>query len=1065
MLREKDLTRKGCHQVQESQPSDMKFSQVMAAIAAVFLMAPGSTMAQKTFPLDCGAVGGTMKDGVCYIEDWSRKSGKNGVNEEWLLTAGDMSISGIDYVSYGSNEGIIANAGTGTLTITGEDARYKHGIDSNGDIDGNSGSILNTGKGKLIITGGSGEIATGLFQNSGFGGIATVSNTNSGELIISGGIGAGAAGIAANSMHPESTGTISNTSSGTLTIRGGAGEGANGIAENATLGNGLIINSGSGTLTISGGSGENSSGLEMNSSSGIGVISNSGSGTLTIQGGTKKSAHGINYNAYTSGSGTISNGPEGTLNILGNKASGSYGIATLSFGLNSKSYLENAGVMNINKIGIGTFSEKLGNVLISNASTGTVNAEVEAIFTKTQSTDSTDSEIAMTNPSDGVNSKTEVDGFNSGGSEIAWNVKNDWAQYSKWEDGGVLNITDVVDGSLAAQQIQTAFTSLFGSGTDVNFLGEDDWASEGLISSSSTDAFTSSIGNALIDQGYAGNIVTNFNLNNASSDGTAQALTVGTGSGEVIKDSIGFRKVEGVSSLTVNSGKYFALIGQPAGGELIEGGAPVTLDNGTLMLGVSGVETARADSSTAGTLETITMKNGSHVDTDNMWVQAESIEGEGSVSLTETGRMHVKELTIAGDIKNQGTLSADSLTISKGEATSSKTLKSSGKLTVESTASLSADGILAADSFDIKGVVKLGKNAEVYTGAAAMEDIRKDHADAAAELDRVEGKAEVSTMSVLDRIVAESMKASGEADKPDQEEGAVGAEPAVASLSDEDDAPVIVTSSSKSTKVMPAQAQAFAAFDAVNRIASDIEAGATPDQHGLWVKLQTNEGRFGVVKGGSSFDVDTDGAIVGAEANGMPGVKFGTALSYLDGEIEARHMKNNWESWGLHLYGAYQADAFALKGSAGWLRGTTEASKDLDADVWHAGLRAEYAVSMDTMTVTPFMGARVMSGSFDELDSQTVFSIPLGARISGEINAAGWKLTPAIEAAYVRSMGDTDAETTDADLRFLPKDALRGSIGLKAEKGMWSGELSYVGATGSNNYRSNSLNVKVGLQF
>ena len=507
------------------------------------------------------------------------------------------------------------------------------------------------------------------------------------------------------------------------------------------------------------------------------------------------------------------------------------------------------------------------------------------------------------------------------------------------------------------------------------------------------------------------------------------------------------------------------MIGQPAGGKLITGGAPVTLDNGTLMLGVSGVETARADSSTAGTLETVTMKNGSHVDTDNMWVQAESIKGEGSVSLTETGRMHVKELTITGEIKNRGTLSADSLTISKGEATSSKTLKSSGKLTVESTATLSADGILAADSFDIKGVVKLGKNAEVYTGAASMEQMRKDHADAVAELDRVEGKAEVSTLSVLDRIVAESMKTSAEAKEPDQEEGVEGAVPAVAAFSEVDDAPVIVTGSSKSAKIMPAQAQAFAAFDAVNRIASDVEAGVTPDQHGLWVKLQTNEGRYGVVKGGSSFDVDTDGAIVGAEANVTTGAKLGAALSYLDGELEAAHMKNNWESWGLHLYGVYQADAFALKGTAGWLCGTTEAPKDLDADVWHAGLRAEYAVPMGAMTVTPFTGARVMSGSFDDLDSQTVFSIPLGAKLSGEINAGGWKIMPAIEAAYVRSMGDTSDETADADLRFLPKDALRGSIGLKAEKDMWSAELSYVGATGSNDYRSNSLNVKIGLNF
>ena len=66
-----------------------------------------------------------------------------------------------------------------------------------------------------------------------------------------------------------------------------------------------------------------------------------------------------------------------------------------------------------------------------------------------------------------------------------------------------------------------------------------------------------------------------------------------------------------------------------------------------------------------------------------------------------------------------------------------------------------------------------------------------------------------------------------------------------------------------------------------------------------------------------------------------------------------------------------------------------------------------------------------------------------------------------LEAAYVRSIGDTEAE----DIRFLPKDAVRGSVGLKAEKGMWTGELAYAGATGSNDYRSNSLHVKIGLRF
>ena len=728
--------------------------------------------------------------------------------------------------------------------------------------------------------------------------------------------------------------------------------------------------------------------------------------------------------------------------------------------------IDNKGKVEFTENSIDGFAFVLGNnfeyvnIDYINQSTGTTSLYAKNMFEIKESGEVGPIPINLLSLNDGkwTESSITVDGFETDTSAAGWQLKADWTKYSTWKDGGTLIVQDVVEGSKAADQMQDAFGAAFGTGTNIVFLGKDDWASEDIVEPGvGGSAFNVDVVKKIVDAGYAGAIVTNFRLNNNAADGAAQPLTVGNGVGKVITSSFGFQGIDGASSVTVNNGQTLALIGLAAGSELVAGGAPVTLDNGTLKLGVAVAESARADSSTAGSLETITMKNGSKVETENMWVQAESITGEGSVSLTDTGRMHVKNLTISGDIRNQGTLSADTLTISKGSAASSKTLKSSGKITVESTASLSADGILAADSFDIKGVVKLGKNAAVYTGAAALEQMRKDHADAAAELDRVEGKAGVSTLSVLDRIVAESMKTSGEAEGTEQGKDGERA----TFIPDKESEAAVFTGGTSKPKVEPAAAQAFAAFDAVNRIAGEIESGAAPDRHGLWVKLEANDGRFGVVEGGSSFDVDTEGAVVGAEAAVADGVKLGAALSYLDGEIDASGLKNNWTSWGLHLYGAYRADAFALKGTAGWLRGTTEAEKDLDADVWHAGLRAEYGVPAGAMTVTPFMGARVMSGSFDGLESQTVFSIPLGAKLSGTIEAGGWTLTPALEAAYVRSMGDTEAE----DVRFLPKDTLRGSIGLKAGKGLWTGELSYVGATGSNGYRSNTLNVKLGLMF
>lgn len=717
--------------------------------------------------------------------------------------------------------------------------------------------------------------------------------------------------------------------------------------------------------------------------------------------------------------------------------------------------IDNKGKVEFTENSIDGFAFVLGNnfeyvnIDYINQSTGTTSLYAKNMFEVKESGEVGPIPINLLSLNDGkwTESSITVDGFETDTSAAGWQLKADWTKYSTWKDGGTLIVQDVVEGSKAADQMQEAFGAAFGTGTNIVFLGKDDWASEDIVEpGAGGSAFNVDVVKKIVDAGYAGAIVTNFRLNNNEADGSAQPLTVGNGVGKVITSSFGFQGIDGASSVTVNNGQTLALIGLAAGSELVAGGAPVTLDNGTLKLGVAVAESVRADSSTAGSLETITMKNGSKVETENMWVQTESITGEGSVSLTDTGRMHVKNLTISGDIRNQGTLSADTLTISKGSAASSKTLKSSGKITVESTASLAVDGILAADEYDIKGVVKLGKNAQVYSGGAALEQMRLDHADAAAELDRVEGKAAVSAMSLLESVDDEAAATAAEAAGSDQ--GTDGESAAVAS-------------SGSKGKVRPSAAQAFAAFDAVSRVAADIESGASADRHGLWVKLQANDGRFGVVERGGTFDVDAEGAVVGAEAALADGVKLGAALSYLDGEIEASGLKNNWTSWGLHLYGAYRADAFALKGSAGWLTATTEAEKDLDADVWHAGLRAEYGVPAGGMTVTPFLGARVMSGSFDGLDSQTAFSVPLGAKLSGTIEAAGWTLTPMLEAAYVRSIGDTEAE----DIRFLPKDAVRGSVGLKAEKGMWTGELAYAGATGSNDYRSNSLHVKIGLRF
>ena len=903
------------------------------------------------------------------------------------------------------------------------------------------------------------QIGDGTQVGTVLGEVKDVWTLTEGDMSIQGGSRGNAYGI--EYIGPDyASGTIRNEGSGTLTIQGGTAFYAFGIYVSAWSyeSSGSIINAGSGTLLIQGGTGAYASGFDtiayrMGST---GSIINEGSGTLTIQGGTGYGAFGIANFARDSGStGLITNAERGTLNILGDIASGTYGIGPLTAGLTTKARIENAGVMNLNKYAIESFGK--GDVLITNKATGTVNAEAEAIFGKEEGPVVNKQPVIEVYSIDGgewISKETKLSSFQTSEKSLSWSLKSDWADHSVWEDGGELVITDVMEGSISAQQITAAFREKFGTGTSITFLGENDDASAGT----GMPKFTAAIANDLIAQGFGGAVVTNFDLDVSSEDGTAQRVTVGQSGTNSITDSIGFRQILGASAVSVRGGKTLTLIGTIEGEELVEGGGKVDLNNGKLQLGVDA-----GSEETTGFLSDVSIVNDSKVTAENGWFRMDSLTGTGEVSVAENGRVYAGEMTVTGSVKNAGTLSADSLNV-KGNLESSKTLKSSGTITVDAGSKLSVNGAVIADSIKADGVVVLGNNAQVYTGAAAMDQLRKANADAAAEIDRVEGKAEVNTMSVLERIVAESMKRpESEETDSDQGKGEESETGSDSGVTDKKDGASSSTGTSSSDKtftshrraapVLPQDAQAFAAFDAVKRIASDIERGTTPDGHGLWVKLQTNESEFGA-RAGTKFEIDSDGAV-------DPSWKVGGAVSYLDGEIDAGAGKTNWTSYGLHGYVQFKEGAFGVKGTAGWLRGTTETAEDFDADVWHAGVRAEYDLPAGSMTFTPFVGARVMSGSFDGLDSQTTFSLPVGVALSGTLTTGGWTIVPSFEAAYVRSMGDTEAE----DVRILAKDSLEGSLSLKATKGAWTGELSYRGATGGRDYEDRAFMAKIGMTF
>lgn len=985
-----------------------------------------------SLPLDCSKVG-SMSNGVCTIRFTAYKP----LTESVVMDEGDALIDATHAnFAEGSGKNLsITNKGEGTLTIRGGNG--KHGISSlatgtlesgfwNGQA-GATGIVENAGDGTVVIQGGKKGYSSGILS------ISSETTRYSG----------GSSGYAGG----NSKGYVINSGKGLFEIKGGTGEGAYGITKvgGSSPSKGYVQNTGGGEMRISAGEYSESYGIFAVGNGGYGEIENK-SGKMVVRGSSVATdAAGILTIGLQS-EGLMVNRAGAEMWLLGDKSHAVEHLANpVRNTMKATGRFENYGVLYMNSMAFGSFIEGPGTSTVSWTNYGTVNTEAEAIFSKTGHSTPTTVDIGVMTEVGGkwTESKTQLSSFHGALQTWTWALKSDWSQYSKWKSGGKLVITDIKDGTQSAEQIAAAFKKKFGTGTTVSFTGEKDDAE--VIA----PKFSSDIANELIAKGYAGAIVTNFDLDVSAEDGSAQHVTVGQTGTNGIADSIGFRQILGASAVSVRNGKTLTLVGSIEGEELVEGGGKVDLNNGTLRLGVD----AGTEEST-GCLADVSIVNDSKVAAENGWFRMDSLNGTGDVSVAENGRVYAGEMTVTGSVKNEGTLSADSLDVT-GNLESSKTIKSSGTISVGAGSRFVADGAVVADKFDVKGVLILGKNANVFTGAAAMDQLRKADAEAAAEIDRVEGKAEVNTMSVLDNVEAGD-KIEKNSDREDGETGASAEKGGSSSPS----GGTVDLSRSRGTSVLPQDARAFAAFDAVNRIASEIDAGGTPDTNGLWVKLVSGESEFGV-RSGSKWKVDSDGAVVGVEAKMAPTLKVGAAFSYLDGEIDAGPAKNDWKSCGLAVYAHHRAGDFGLKGSAGWLRGTTEAVQDLDADVWHAGVRAEYDLFKGPMTVTPFLGARLMNGSFDGMASQTVASVPVGVKIAGELSTAGWTVVPALEASYVRSFGDTKAE----DIRVLPENAFTGALSLKVEKGAWSGELSVRGAAGCNDYEDRAITAKVGLKF
>jgi len=243
-------------------------------------------------PADCVSMGGSVNESGACVFGEDTQLGETGLQEDIILTDGEMLIIGNKTtgrkpgIQIGANNGrtvTLQNNGTGALTIQGGDKVYSYGIDTAATGAGSKFWIRNSSSGDLNIFGSATtRTVDGILNGAVDGATFVIDNEADGNLLIQGGThGKTSYGIYHGATGEGSVFEINNKGDGNLTISGGNYESSMGIYElSANGGKGRITNSGNGTLTFKAGEALKSYAIYLLNQGD--VIENSGSGKILL---------------------------------------------------------------------------------------------------------------------------------------------------------------------------------------------------------------------------------------------------------------------------------------------------------------------------------------------------------------------------------------------------------------------------------------------------------------------------------------------------------------------------------------------------------------------------------------------------------------------------------------------------------------------------------------------------------------------------------------------------------------------------------------------------------------
>lgn len=279
------------------------------------------------------------------------------------------------------------------------------------------------------------------------------------------------------------------------------------------------------------------------------------------------------------------------------------------------------------------------------------------------------------------------------------------------------------------------------------------------------------------------------------------------------------------------------------------------------------------------------------------------------------------------------------------------------------------------------------------------------------------------------------------------------------------------------------------------------EQGWANQDGGVWAKYMhrkyETDGMSSSV-GGIHSSTDYDGVLVGMDLAKNGKFQSGVAIHYGSGEGDGLISHNDYDAWGITLYGGLKDEEAGtnLMADIGWMTsdndidGTvngTRMSADRDVDAWTIGIRGEKEFVSGKNQIVPYAGLRYMSvnpGSYttyydgqaafhNDAENQDLWLLPIGVSFRNEtVTNSGWRITPKLDLSYIWAFGDTDTDMTvnaggyTGNLYYdvMDDSSWLATLGVEAEKDAWTFGINY-GYQKGDDTKNKTWYVTAGYSF